>query len=128
MITPSLAGNHSSFISEAAKVYGLLLSLWHFLEGSTKLTGILKVVCNGKSVLEQLRLYKTTNPFVAHSDLMWASCTLMACMLGKVSLQHMKGHKDNGCPTVLLREAWLDINADSLQKARSNFPTHGAST
>jgi len=33
----------------------------------------------------------------------------------------MKGHQDNGLPTVLSREAWLNIEADLAAKERINI-------
>jgi len=123
MITPRLAGNRSSFRSEVAGVYGLLLTLWYLLEGSTKPTGRLKVACNGKLVLNQLHLHKTIDPFAAHSNLLQASHTLMTRLPCGVTLQHVRGHQDNSSPTVLLREAWLNIKVDSMAKSKIN-PAH----
>ncbi len=69
---------------------------------------------------------KTINPFAAHLDLLHACKSIQAQMPCTTKLIHVKGHQDNGSPTVLSREAWLNIEADLMAKSRitSGNPSH----
>jgi len=53
MIVPGNQGDHSSFRSEAAGIYGLLLTVWYLLKDKP-VQGTLMVACDGKSVLDRL--------------------------------------------------------------------------
>jgi len=86
MITPGTAGDHSSFRSKAAGVYGLLLTVWYCLSSTFKLPGALTVACNGKSVLDWLCTHKIIDPFAEHSELLCASWNLLVRIQCHVSL------------------------------------------
>jgi len=54
MQTPGQQQNHSSFQSKAVGIYGVLLTVWYFLqEHPTK--GTIMVACDGRSVLDHLK-------------------------------------------------------------------------
>jgi len=125
MHTPGQTSDHSSFCSEAAGIYGALLTIWFFVEEYiTK--GTITIACDGRSVLDRLNSKKTIDPFAAHSDLLRACKSIQAQMPCTTKLIHVKGHQDNGSPTVLSREAWLNIEADLMAKSRiaSGNPSH----
>jgi len=72
------------------------------------------VACNGRSVLDQLKSKKSIG---AHADLLRACKNIQLQMSCTIKLVHVKGHQDKGYPTVLLREAWLKIEADLMAKS-----------
>jgi len=115
MITPGNPGDHSSFCSEAAGMYGILLTLKTWL-GIIDSKGSLEIACNGKLVLEQLKTKKQLDPFVAHVDLLGTCCNLAQQLQGEIQYTHIKGHQDRGHPTALSCTAWLNIEADLIAK------------
>jgi len=116
MQVPGQPGDHSSFRSEAAGIYGALLTLWHFSQ-DYPLTGTITLACDGRSVLDRLRSHKSIDPFAAHADLLRASQHIMKHLRCHIRYAHVKGHQDSGLTTVLSREAWLNIEADIAAKA-----------
>jgi len=115
MQAPGQPGDHSSFRSEAAGIYGALLTLWFFSQ-EYPVTGQLTLACDGRSVLDRLRSKKSIDPFAAHADLLRASKSITSRLQCHINYYHVKGHQDNGQPTVLSREAWLNIDADKAAK------------
>jgi len=115
MQTPGQPGNHSSFQSEAAGIYGALLTIWYIFQ-EYPLTRQMILACDGRSVLDCLRSTKSIDPFAAHTDLLRACQHIMKCLLCSILYHHVKGHQDKGQPTVLSREAWLNIEADTVAK------------
>jgi len=81
------------------------------------------VACDGRSVLDQLKSKKSIDPFAAHADLLHTCKNIQLQILCKIKFVHVKGHQDKGYPTVLLREAWLNIEADLMAKSRINNAT-----
>jgi len=61
MQTLGQLGNHSSFQSEAAGIYGALLTIWYFLQ-EYPLTRQMILACDGHSVLDRLHSTKSINP------------------------------------------------------------------
>ncbi len=55
MITPGTTGDHSSFHSKAAGIYGILLTLFALHNNIANITGTIEIACNGKSVLERIK-------------------------------------------------------------------------
>jgi len=53
-----------------------------------------------------------------HHDLLGAIRNTIRDIPIKISLQHMKGHQDNGTPTALNRDARMNIQVDALAKSR----------
>jgi len=127
MTVPSNEGGHSSFRSEAAGIYGLLLTVWYMVKDNPT-QGSLTVTCDGKLVLDRVQSQKTIDPFAAHSDLLRACKNILAQIQCKVELQHVKGHQDNDHPTALQRDAWLNIEADSRAKASIATEPKGKAT
>jgi len=117
MITPGQKSDQSSFRSEAAGIYGALLTIWHFIQDFPT-DGTITLACDGRSVLDRLRSTKTIDPFAAHSDLLRACKNIQSQLTCTIKFIHVKGHQDNGLPTVLSREAWLNIEADLMAKSR----------
>jgi len=90
--------------------------VWHFIqEHPTKVT--IMVAFNGRLVLDQLKSKKSIDPFTAHADLCHICKNIQLQMSCTIKLVHVKGHQDKGYPTVLLREAWLNIEADLMAKS-----------
>jgi len=116
MITPGTIGDHSSFWSKVTSLYGLFLTLCYFLEECQMMSSQITVACDGQSVWDRLRSLKSINPFVAHSDLLQACQYLLTHLPCTIPLQHIKGHQNDGTPTVLLQESWLNIEANLLAK------------
>jgi len=58
MITPGTTGDHSSFCSKAAGIYGILLTLSALQDNTVETTGSIKIACDGKSVLERIKSKK----------------------------------------------------------------------
>jgi len=59
---------------------------------------------------------KATRP---HTDLLMAARELMASCGYKIELMFVQGHQDDGKPTALSREAWLNIKADLITKQKA---------
>ncbi len=81
------------------------------------------VACNGRLVLDCLKSKRFIDPFAAHSDLLCASKNIQLQMSCTIKLVHVKGYQDRGYPTVLLREAWLNIKAGLMAKHHINSGT-----
>jgi len=116
MQAPGQPGDHSSFRSKAAGIYGALLTLWFFSQ-EYPVTGQLTLACDGRSVLDRLRSKKSIDPFAAHADLLRACQSITSRLQCLIKYYHVKGHQDTGQPTVLSREAWLNIDADKAAKS-----------
>jgi len=125
MQTPGQQLYHSSFQSKAVGIYGVLLTVWYFLQEHPA-TGTIMVACNSRLVSDQLRSKKSIDPFAAHADLLWACKCIQQQLMCKIMFLHIKGHQDNGYPTMLSREAWLDIETDLATKSHisNNTPEH----
>jgi len=59
MITPGTTGNHSSFQSEVAGIYGILLTPFALYNNIANTMGRIKIICDGKLVLECIKSKKT---------------------------------------------------------------------
>jgi len=59
-------------------------------------------------------------------DLLWACKSIQLQLTCKITFLHVKGHQDNGHPTVLLREAWLNIEMDLAAQSQisNSTPEH----
>jgi len=55
MVTPGTTRDHSSFCSEATGIYGILLTLSALHNNTADTTGSIKIACDGKLVLEQIK-------------------------------------------------------------------------
>ncbi len=60
-----------------------------------------------------------------HADLLGAAQSLLQSCGYKVELMFVRGHQDNGQPTVLTRDAWLNVEADHLVKQKNTQPHIG---
>jgi len=69
-------GDHSSFKSELAGIYTLLLTLYH-LSHSPHLILHIRIACNAKSVLQRLQFIGPMDPMEAHADLLSSARTLL---------------------------------------------------
>jgi len=116
MLTPGCPGDHSSFQSEAAGVYSILLTMWYFLKDYL-MSGVLMVACDGRLAFDRLQSKKSIDPFAACADLLWACKNIQEQMACKIKFLHIKGHQDNGHPMVLLREALLNIESNLAVKS-----------
>jgi len=117
MEMPGSPGNHSSFWSKAAGQYGLLMTLYYLLcehQGGR----LIMVACDGQLVLDQLWSNKSIDPFASHANLLSACHSIVTQLQCRVQFIHVKGHQDNGLPTVLLREVWLHIEVDLAAKIK----------
>ncbi len=101
MITLGNPGDHSAFQSEAAGLYGILITLQRLLATDPTATGKLNITCDGHSVLDCLQSKKSVDPFAAHTDLLNACQNTEQLLPCKVTYSHIKGHQDNGHPMVL---------------------------
>jgi len=101
MITSRQPNEHSSVWSEAARIYGLLLTLL-FLNGWQS---VYRLNPGGMQWMGSVGLPQNMQDyscFATQSDL------LQACQLiSQVGFQHMKGHQNMPVPTALTRAAWL---------------------
>ncbi len=55
MITPGTTGDHSSFHSKAARIYGILLTLSALQDNAEDTMGNIEITCDGKLVLERIK-------------------------------------------------------------------------
>jgi len=79
---------------------------------------ILRLACDGKSVLQRLMKNHITDPAEAHADLLLATRHLVHKSNLSVTLQHVKGHQDSKSFGPFTRDASLNIEADLLAKSK----------
>jgi len=91
--SPSSDDGHSSFHSKLAGVYTMLFTISTLIQQKTDPT-ILRIACDGKSVLQRLMKNHITDPAEAHADLLSATRHLVHNSNLSVILQHVKGHQD----------------------------------
>jgi len=115
---PGHDNDHSSFQSKLLGIYSLLLFLYHVGSHSLKHKPTFKLVCDGKSVLHRLWRQEPTSPTKLHYDLLSGTRYLLSHCGYHVTLNHVYGHQDSGVPTVLTREAQLNVEADVRAKCK----------
>jgi len=118
--TPGHLGNHSSFRSEVAGIVNVLYTLTFWPPRRAKPT--FRLACDGLSVVNRLNNHKPIEPTKPHADLLVAARTLLSTSAYDINLVFVKGHQDKGYPTVLTHNAWLNVEADLLAKAKLNLP------
>jgi len=111
--TPGQAEDHSSFRSEVAGLLGVLYTLTFWVPMSTKPT--FQLACDGLSVIQRLLNPSPIEPMEPHADLLAATRHMISTCGYNIDLQFVRGHQDHG-PTVLARDAWLNVEADLLAK------------
>jgi len=117
MVTQGNTGDHSSFCSKAAgQYYGLLLTLWSFMEECPVSKGTIMVACNGQSILDCLCSHKPIYP--SHADHLCTCQYLVNSLPCTTIFTNVKGCQNDGYLTVLTWEAWLNIEAHLLTKSR----------
>jgi len=114
MVTPGNTGDHSSFCSKAAGQYGLLLTLWSFMEECPVFKSTIMVACNGQCILDCLCSHKPIYPFAAHAHHLCTCQYLVNSLPCTTIFTNVKGCQNDGYLTVLPWEAWLNIEADLL--------------
>ena len=82
------------------------------------------LVCNGKSVLDWIKLEHPVLPTESHADLLTAVKTKMRQIGIQIHWNHVKGHQDGKLITVLPRDAWLNVEANLLVKAKVDLEYH----
>jgi len=118
--TPGEASDHSSFRSEVAGILGVLYSLTYFAPTSPK--PAFRLACDGLSVVKRLQNPRPIEPTEPHADILVAAKNLLGSSMYTIKLIFVRGHQDTGYPTDLTRDAWLNVEADSLAKEMVNIP------
>jgi len=121
--TPGHSMDHSSFCSELTGILGVLYTLTFWPPTLNKPT--FQLACDGLSIINRLSNIKPINPTEPHADLLTAARNLISTSLYAVQLVFVRGHQDNSIPTVLTRDAWLNIKADRLAKQKLTTPYTG---
>jgi len=83
------------------------------------------LACDGLLVVSQLTATHPIDPTEPHANLLVAARSLMQSCGYQVELVFVHGHQDNGQLTVLTRDAWLNVEADSLVKQKVTQPNIG---
>jgi len=73
-------------------------------------------------VITQLQAQRPIDPTEPHADLLTAAKTLISTSPYWITLAFVRGHQDNGNPTVLTHNAWLNVEVDLLAKEIVNTP------
>ncbi len=120
---PGHNNDHSSFRSELAGIVGVLYTLAFWPPLSHK--PVLRLACDGLSVVTRLTRPNPIEPTEPHFDLLAAARNLMRDSAYKVQLVFVRGHQDSKYPTVLSRDAWLNVEADALAKSKTAIPHDG---
>jgi len=68
---------------------------------------------------------RAIDPTKPHADLLVTAQGLLSSCGYKVELMLICGHQDNRHPTVLSRDAWLNVEADVLAKQKVETPHMG---
>jgi len=123
--TPGPPEAHRSFRSKLAGLVGVLYMITFWPPTMIKLH--FHLACNGLSVIMRLRASQPIEPTIPHFDLLMVACSLLTTSQYKVDLVFVHGHQDNGSPTALTHDAWLNIKANLLAKAKAAIPFTGPS-
>jgi len=70
-------------------------------------------------VISRLANDKPIEATEPHADLLMAAHELMASCGYQIDLMFVHSHQDDGSPTVLSQEAWMNIKADLLAKKKA---------
>jgi len=114
--TPGGPNDHSSFHGKLAGILGVLhvLSFWRSPTGRPPC----RIACDGKSVINRLSSPRPIKPTEPHFDLLQAVRTMINTCGFTIQLVFVHGHQDNGVPTVLMRDAHLNIEAVRWQNVK----------
>jgi len=120
--TPGTMADHSLFRSELAGIVGALhtISFWR-PQNQPKFW----LACNGLLVISHLKSPKPIKPMEPHVDLLCTAWALLLLCGYNVELVFVKGHQDMGKPMILSWDAWLNVKADALAKAKVAIPYTG---
>jgi len=120
---PGHDDNHSSFCSKVAGIVGILFTLTFWPPTSASPTFWL--ACDSLSAINWLCSSKSIEPMEPHADLLIAAWHLLLSCGYTIDLVFVHGHHDSGVPMVLSWDAWLNIEADQLAKAKVTQPHCG---
>jgi len=115
-LTGQLYTPGQAFQSEVAGIIGVVYTLTFWPPVSTK--PVLRQACNGLSVINRLSNNHPIDPMELHADLLQAARTLIDTSAYTIQLKFVGSHQDNGIPTALTRDAWLNIEANTLAKQK----------
>jgi len=115
--TPGQTEDHSSFRSELAGIVGVLYTLTFWPPASER--PYFRLACHGLSVVSRLSSNHPIEPTEPHSDLLKSVRALIVTSKYHIDLQFVRGHQDTGCPMALTHDAWLNVEADLLAKAKT---------
>jgi len=117
-LVPGTTDDHSAFRSELMGLLGIMLLLKDLQEQYGATSGRIQVFCDGKSALGRAASSSPVSITEPHSDLITAIHNLRHRIKWNVTFTHVRGHQDGGHPTVLSREAMLNVEMDSRAKAK----------
>jgi len=125
MITPGITGNHH-FLQWGSRSIWASSHAMAFPQGHAIGT---RQYHSGLwwPVLDWLQSHKVIDPFEVHSDLLQACQHVIAASLVKSTYNMSRGYQNDGTPTVLSHEAWLNIEVDLLAKNKTTL-THKTTT
>jgi len=86
-----------------------------------------QLACDGLLVINRLSNNHPIDLTEPHADLLMAACNLINTSTYMIQLVFVWGHQDNGIPTILTRDAWLNIKANQLAKQKLTSPHTGPS-
>jgi len=126
-LTPGLPEDQSAYRSELFGLWGILDELYVFTREHHIRDGLVVIACDGLSALKKAQRQDPTDPSEAHYDLISAIRHLRKSIPLKLTFEHVKGHQDQGIPTVLSRLASLNVQMDMAAKAKllATRPTEG---
>jgi len=82
------------------------------------------LACDGKSVLDQIKSVHLVLPTEPHANLLTAIRTKEQRSGIQIFWHHVQGHQGRKSITVLPRDAWLNVEADRLTKAKVDPAYH----
>jgi len=123
LYTPGHPGDHSSFRSKVAGIVGVLYTLTFWPLRTIK--PAFHLACNGLLVVKCLTNQKPIEPTELQVDILTAAWKLISESTYNITLMFVKGHQDTSYPTVLTRDAWLNVEADLLAKNKLVKPYAG---
>jgi len=86
-LAPGQQGDHSTFWSKLAGIYGISIMLKHFLSNYMNLTRSLTIVCHEKLAVDRLNLlHELITPTEAHHDLLGAIQSTMRDIPIKITM------------------------------------------
>jgi len=94
--TPGANTDQSAYRSELFGLWGIFYTLTQLTNKHKVQEGCITVACDGLSTLQQAQRDNTTDPTLAHYDIIGAIQTMKSNLRVQINFEHVHGHQDGG--------------------------------